>query len=199
MFGVMSIASAGVVSQNDFVQAALVNTSPGQRALQQQSHIEVLLDLSGYRDAAVSFDFATLMGGNAGFVVSSAAATTFRNDFRLVSPIRARFTQAANGRFSRGGNGGFTWGRSNRRYETAMFNLAAYDGQTVLLALDFNAPTASRRGFINIDNLSVTVSEADSNPAAAVVPEPGTGVLMLAAAFGFLLHPASRRKARALV
>lgn len=184
-------ANAGVVSQASFVKTVL---SKHKAVKQQRSHLEVLLDLSGYRDAAVAFDFASLMRRDAsGFKVGSASSVGFRNDFRLVSPIRTAVIRGQNRASVRRGEPGFGWSNMGRRYSTAMFNLAAYDGQTVLLTLDFDRRAARRRGMVNINNLRVAVSQIQSGPAGAAIPEPATALLLLAAALALLLVPAKGR------
>lgn len=190
------LANAGIVSQTSFVKTALLK----QAALKQQrSHLEVLLDLSGYRNAAVSFDFAALMRQDtAGFKVGSASPTAFRDDFRLVSPITSRITRGQNRANLRRDEPGFSWSSMGRRYSTAMFNLAAYDGQTVLLTLDFDSRAAQRRGTININNLMVAVAPTQTGPSGAAIPEPATILLVLVAGLALLLVPPKLRPAARL-
>ncbi len=181
------LAHAGIVSQTTFVKASMLKKIAVK---QQRSHLEVLLDLSGYRDATVSFDFATLMRGNgAGFRLASAP-NRFDGDFRLVSPITSRVIRGQTRSALRQDGPGFSWSDNGRRYSTALFNLAAYDGQTVLLTLDFDRRAAQRRGMVNINNLRIAVAPTQTGPAGATIPEPGTVWLMIVAgAFGLVLVP----------
>lgn len=180
------LAHAGIVSQASFVKAAVLKKAAVK---QQRSHLEVLLDLSGYRDATVSFDFATLMRRDAtGFKVASAS-NRINGDIRLVSPITSRVTRGQTRSGVRRNNPGFSWSDVGRRYSTAMFNLAAYDGQTVLLTLDFDRRAAQRRGMVNINNLRIAVAPTQAGPAGAAIPEPAIVWLMVAGALGLLFVP----------
>lgn len=184
------LANAGIVSQTSFVKASMLKKIAVK---QQRSHLEVLLDLSGYRDATVSFDFATLMRGDgAGFSVGSAP-NRFDGDIRLVSPITSRVNRGQTRSALRRDGPGFSWSDNGRRYSTALFNLAAYDGQTVLLTLDFDRRAAQRRGMVNINNLRIAVAPTQTGPAGATIPEPGIVWLIMASAFGLLFLPRRER------
>ena len=171
------LAHAGVVTQTNFVKAAMLNKTALK---QQRSHLEVLLDLSGYRNATVAFDFAALMRrDSAGFRVTSTSN-------RMNDDIRGQARSS-----TRANESGFSRSDAGRRYSTAMFNLAAYDGQTVMLTLDFNRRAAQRRGVVNINNLRVAVAPAETGPFGAAIPEPSIAWLMLAGVLGLLLVPAA--------
>ncbi len=181
------LAHAGVVTQTNFVKAAMLNKTALK---QQRSHLEVLLDLSGYRNATVAFDFAALMRrDSAGFRVTSTS-NRMNDDIRLVSPITSPVTRGQARSSTRANESGFSRSDAGRRYSTAMFNLAAYDGQTVMLTLDFNRRAAQRRGVVNINNLRVAVAPAETGPFGAAIPEPSIAWLMLAGVLGLLLVPA---------
>lgn len=189
------LAEAGVVSQTSYVKTAMLKKATVK---QQRSHLEVLLDLSGYRDAAVAFDFATLMRSDVGgFRVTSATGQftpgRFDSDIRLVSPIASRLSRGQTRSSVRQNESGFSWSDIGRRYSTAMFNLAAYDGQTVLLTLDFDRRAAQRRGTVNINNLKIAVAPTQSGPAGATIPEPGIVWLLAAGALGLLFVPRRHR------
>lgn len=187
------LAHAGIVSQTDFVNAATLKKTAVK---QQRSHLEVLLDLSGYRDATVSFDFATLMRRDtAGFKVTSAS-NRFDGDIRLVSPITSPVSRGQTRSSVQQNEPGFSWSDIGRRYSTAMFNLAAYDGQTVLLTLDFDRRAAQRRGMVNINNLRIAVAPTQTGPAGAVIPEPAVLWLLVAGVLGLLLVPHGPRASR---
>lgn len=180
------LVHAGMVSQTSFVKTAILKKAAVAR---QRSHLEVLLDLSGYRDATVSFDFAALMRRDAaGFKVSSAPKP-LHGDIRLVSPIASRLDRGPARLRARRMARGFSRTDSGPRYSTAMFNLAAYDGQTVLLTLEFERRAAQRRGTVNINNLKIAVAAADTGPAGAAIPEPAVAWLLVAGALGLLLAP----------
>jgi hypothetical protein len=158
---------------------------PGSRA-----SFDVSLDLSGYRDAAVTFNFASLISKDpSGFTVSSAGAgTSYLDGFRLLSPARSSFVRTGADRFVRLGRPtGFRHRGGGRTFTTAMFNLAAFDGQTVLLSVAFDGRAASRRGIVNLENLSIDVHPvgAGAAPTAAAVPEPASVSLLLAASLAF--------------
>lgn len=181
------LAHAGVVTQTNYVKAAILNKTPLK---QQRSHLEVLLDLSGYRNATVAFDFAALMRrDSAGFRVTSTS-NRMNDDIRLVSPITSPVIRGQARSSTRENESGFSRSDAGRRYSTAMFNLAAYDGQTVMLTLDFDSRAAQRRGVVNINNLRVAVAPAETGPFGAVIPEPSIAWLMLAGVLGLLLVPA---------
>lgn len=143
------------------------------------------LDLSGYLDAAVSFDFASLIARDrAGFSVSSATGESFVDGFRLLSPIGSPSAAGSPGRFVRtGGARGFQRRAEGATFATAMFNLAAYDGQTVLFRVTYDGRAASRRGSVNVENLLIEVrpSGATTATSAATVPEPTSLALFLVA------------------
>jgi len=181
------LTHAGVVTQTNFVKAAILNKTTLR---QQRSHLEVLLDLSGYRNATVAFDFAALMRrDSAGFRVTSTS-NPMHDDIRLVSPITSRVTRGQTRSITRESEIGFSRSDAGRRYSTAMFNLAAYDGQTVMLTLDFDRRAAQRRGVVNINNLRVAVAPTATGPAGATIPEPSIAWLILAGALGLLFVPA---------
>ena len=188
-------ATANVVSNSTYIDNGAERVTTGRTGPRGRMRMQVQLDLSGYDHAAVSFDFATLMRRNtSGFAVSSGENMRFRDGFHLISPIRSRYIRGDGGDFRRVGRNGFTRNGDRRRYQTAMFNLAQYDGQTVLLSLEYDARQARRRGIVNINNLRVDVQPANT-PMPSQIPEPGTALLVVAGLLGLTLVSLRRRPA----
>jgi hypothetical protein len=135
----------------------------------------VVLDLSGYRDAAVAFTFASLVDKNpAGIKVSSAPGTSFVDGYHLLDPLGSIYSTPVRPR-------GFL--QQSNVFSTAMFNLAAYDGQTVLLSVTVDREDwIDVRGVIDIRNLKVEAAPIAARVAAAnAVPEPSSIALLLVA------------------
>ena len=146
-------------------------------------HFDVPLDLTGYQNTAVSFSFASLMRADPnGFKLVTATGLSFLDDYHLASQPPDHHRQ-----WERGPGGG-------RLIKTAMFNLAAYDGQSVILTINFNKRSAAlRRGVVNLKNLNITV--IPTSTAAAVVPEPPTMFLIGMVILGLAYTSHRRRKA----
>jgi len=154
------------------------------------TNFTVSLDLSGYSNAAVTFDFASLIAKKeSGFSASPAPeGVVYQDGFLLLSPVHSLLIPTGPNSFSHGSQpNGFQRGSSDGRFATAMFNLAAYDGQTVLLHVAFNGPAAARTGLISLDNVAITVSSpAAATVAALTVPEPTSIALVLIAFVGLV-------------
>ena len=154
------------------------------------SEFTVALNLSGYSSSAVSFNFSDLMRQNAdGFNLSSAARVSYLDGFRLLSSVRSQLVQTSTAASSRA-SGQFEYSPGDRTYKSAMFNLAAYDGQSVILKVAVNARSVGARGgTVNLENLRIDV---DAVPAAAAAPIPEPTSLTLAGAALLCLFGASR-------
>ena len=73
-------------------------------------------------------------------------------------------------------------GGPNGSRGTALFNLSAYDGQTVMLTVNFDSRSSTlRRGYINVNNLRIDVAN-EATQSAAAIPEPSSLLLLVAAA-----------------
>ena len=149
---------------------------------------EFSLDLRGYRDAAVSFDFVSLLAKEPlGFTVSSASGLSYLEGFRLLNRARSWFIDSDADEFAGVRRPkGFQRNGSRKMFSTAMFNLAAYDGQTVLLNVAFNDRAVERRGAINVGNLTIDVQPLGALAEAAAIPEPTSLTLTLCGLFGLL-------------
>lgn len=145
----------------------------------------VSLDLGSYRDAAVSFDFASLLGRDPrGFSASSATGMSYLDGFRLLEAEKSKPVVSAGGGVVRSGRPtGFRRLGDTQTFATAMFNLSAYDGQTVLLSVAFDDRMANRRGIVNVENLKIEVRPTGTSTAAAI-PEPNSLALFLIALLG---------------
>ncbi len=177
------VAVANVALMVGTVSADVVprGSAPGPGASDGRSDFTVALDLSGYRNAAVAFNFASLMSQNPdAFTLRSATGMSYVDGFRLLSPVRSRRGRARPSRTGR-----FEYGDGGRSYAMAMFNLAAFDGQSVILNVSLEDHTvASRRGMVNLDNLRISVTSASPVVAAASIPEPTTFTLCAAGLLG---------------
>jgi hypothetical protein len=130
------------------------------------------LDLTNYQNAAAVFNFRNLIRSDAGGCSAvSAPDVPFEADlYAPRSGVRGR----------------------NQSRGSALFNLSAYDGQTVLLTVNYDRRSSIlRRGYINVDNLRIDV--ASTQNAAATIPEPSTIFLIGAAMLAGLGFSASTR------
>ena len=76
-----------------------------------------------------------------------------------------------------------------------MFNLAAYDGQSVILSVAVNKQAASQRGgVVNLENLKLTVATASSEEFGTSIPEPTSIVLLGAGLLGLVGTRRSRQR-----
>ena len=195
-FGFLLFAIAGQCVMIGTVSADIVprgSSSAAGGSGSEWSEFAVALDLSGYRDAAVSFDFASLMNQNPrAFSLTSATGTSYIDGFRLLSPVRSRSVLTGP---NTGSPGHFEYSGGGRSYAMAMFNLAAYDGQSVILSVGLDRrEVGRRRGMVNVDNLRISVAAVGDAVAAASIPEPTTFTLFGAALLGLLGAAGWRRK-----
>jgi hypothetical protein len=166
VFGIAPVA-ADTVSSDEF------NSATG-RSSSRRTAFKVELDLTGYKDAAVIFDFDAFVAR------SSDRFRRVRNSglgdadgFTLSEPVSGSPTGAAG--FYRPGKGG--------PFNAAMFNLSSFDGRLVTLRIAFDSDTSTRRGSgINVENISVHVSAvAPATAATHQIPEPSSIALVLLA------------------
>ncbi|MFT4565022.1 MAG: hypothetical protein ACI9BW_004792 [Gammaproteobacteria bacterium] len=137
-----------------------------QLSAQQWHNFDVTLDLTNYRNAALIVRIADLKkSGHKRLKVISTAGLPVRPNADTGLP----------------GKSGFVSG--NQR--SAMFNLAAYDGQTVIVTVNYDRGSgALQRGRINLNNLRYSVAPSVVQ-SAATVPEPSTIALLVIGILGF--------------
>ncbi|MGB1885262.1 MAG: hypothetical protein ACPHUF_15275 [Gammaproteobacteria bacterium] len=158
-------AVAGRVNHADFVRG---NSSGGADNRGGQSAVTLTLNLEGYENAALLFDFDDFVRGDStGFRIVSAELSAPGGGLSLVSPTSS--------------GSGFYQPASDGLFRSAMFNLSTYDGQLVTLRLGRgSAQAAADHNTININSISVDVLAAN-DPAenAVAIPEPRTAALVL--------------------
>ncbi len=158
-------AVAGRVKHADFVTG---NSSGGADNRGGQSAVTLTLNLEGYENAALLFDFDDFVQGDStGFRIVSAELSAPGGGLSLVSPASS--------------GSGFYQPASDGLFRSAMFNLSTYDGQLVTLRLGRgSAQAAADHNTININSISVDVLAAN-DPAenAVAIPEPRTAALVL--------------------
>lgn len=106
-FGILLLVFANVGMMVSPVSADVVPRGSGGS---EWSECTVALDLSRYSDAAVSFNFASLMHHNpSAFRLSSAKGMSYLDGFRLLSPVRSRAVRTGSGAVSRAEGGHFEY------------------------------------------------------------------------------------------
>ena len=141
----------------------------------QRTAFKVELDLTGYKNAAVMFDFDAFVARNSdGFTRVRNSGLGDADGFTLSDPLSGGPPGTSG--FYRPGTGG--------PFNAAMFNLSSFDGRLVTLRIAFDSDTSSRRSSgINVDNISVHVSAAAAAAAETTrqIPEPSSIALVLLA------------------
>ncbi len=178
-------ASAGVVSRG----------SPGSHD-NSWSKFDVALDLSGYRNAAVAFSFAALISRSPKrFRLISAPRMSYLDGFRLLARVRPPNASTDLGPSTRGNRGRFKYRGGRHTYSIAMFNLAAYDGQSVILSVAVNKRAANRRhGVVNLENLKLSVAAAGTAELGTSIPEPTSATLLGVGLIGLVSAKRCRRR-----
>lgn len=152
----------------------------------EYSYYQLALDLTGFTDALMQFDFSIDSEVNFdGFNVLASTDTAFDAKTELLVPQDPTFYGKVRGGFVRLGDyavSGLVSGKPK-------FDLSQFAGQTVNLRFQFQSDYFAFKPGVRMDNLEITGDPV----GGAAIPEPSTWALMIG---GFGLAGAALRRSR---